>query len=132
MNAAADLLAEAAAHGIRLEARIWVDRLDRLPPGLRDKLRHARAELLALLAAQPARKSEAGSAETAATAKPISHAMPVSWPESHRIPQPGAYCRMCSGRSWWTRTSGLTGWCCSTCHPPPGLEPSEFITRQTP
>lgn len=48
-------------------------------------------------------------------AEPVLIAMPVSWADASLIPTPGARCRNCNGRSWWT---DRRGWRCSRCHPP--------------
>jgi hypothetical protein len=51
-----------------------------------------------------------------------------SWAEAVP-PPPGAWCRACYGRRWWTERGDPKGWRCTTCHPPDPLPP-EAIRRE--
>lgn len=58
----------------------------------------------------------------------VPHLMPVSWADPTILPTPGARCRCCNGRSWWTETTQPRGWRCSRCHPPSGITPENYRT----
>ena len=52
---------------------------------------------------------------------------PVSWADPASRPTAGNWCGCCEGGRWWRRTARADGgWCCSTCHPPSGLAPSDI------
>ncbi len=53
---------------------------------------------------------------------PPDQRQPVSWADPLHLPLPGDWCSCCLGGSWWSLEGGARGWCCSTCHPPTGLE----------
>lgn len=50
-------------------------------------------------------------------ALPVLVAMPVSWADASLVPTPGAFCRNCTGRSWWCELDTPRGWRCGTCYP---------------
>ena len=52
-----------------------------------------------------------------APAAPVLHQMPPSWSDMAITPTPGAICRCCRGRAWWTEATSPRGWRCSTCYP---------------
>jgi hypothetical protein len=56
-------------------------------------------------------------------AEPVLFALPVSWADTSLVPTPGARCRCCRGRAWWTEATSPRGWRCSTCHPADHLPP---------
>src|SRR4051812_31217414 len=104
-NTAAELVRQATALGVRLEARpggLWADKVNRLPPELRDGLAAHRAAVIASLTRQPAADSAPPlQAQPHSDWRMLPYGRERGRAFAEAQVQPGA-CRCCAGRRWWT------------------------------
>lgn len=119
-------LRAAGADALLRDDRPVVQRPGALPPALLSEVKMRREDLLAELLAEADIDAAAEGEEAAAIVAEgehgdplaeVPHEMPVSWADASIEPTPGARCRNCSGRRWWSEATAPKGWRCWTCHP---------------
>src|SRR3954447_20662602 len=101
---AVDLIRRAAALGVRLAVhpggRLWADKLDRLPPELREGLGAHRAAVVAALTAPP---NPARSPDRQSEADESWRALPFGTERGHAMNKArlsAGACSCCAGRRW--------------------------------